>query len=87
MSAIGGHRAVEGSGGGLCVRVSQHRNATHGRQGKRPAFGAAYMVGEIEGFANIADTPAGALHDFPNEINRPSAVCLYRIRISAHGSA
>ena len=56
MSAIGGHRAVEGSGGGLCMRVSQHRNATHGRQGKRPASGAAYVVGKIEDFANITDT-------------------------------
>lgn len=56
MSAIGGHRAVEGCGGGLCSRDSQHRNPTHGRQGKRPAFGAAYVVGKIEEFANITDT-------------------------------
>jgi hypothetical protein len=55
MSAIDGHRAVEGCGGGLRVRDSQHRNPTHGRQGKRPAFGAAYMVGKIEDFANITD--------------------------------
>ena len=57
MSAIGGQRAVEGCGGGLCVRDSQHRNPTNGRQGKRPASGAAYVVGKIENFANISDTP------------------------------
>ena len=57
MSAIGEHRAVVGCGGSLCVRDSQHRNPTNGRQGKRPAFGAAYVVGEIEEFANTTDTP------------------------------
>jgi hypothetical protein len=57
MSAIGGHRAVEGCGGSLCVRDSQHRNPTNGRQGKRPALGAAYVVGTIEEFANTTDTP------------------------------
>lgn len=56
MSAIAGHRAVEGCGGGLCVRDSQHRNPTNGRQGKRPAFGAAHVVGKIEEFANTANT-------------------------------
>ena len=55
MSAIGGHRAVEGSGGGLCGRDSQHRNPTHGRQGKRPASGAAYVVGKIEEFTDTRD--------------------------------
>jgi hypothetical protein len=57
MSAIGGHHAVEGCGGGLCVRDSQHRNPTNGRQGKRPAFGTAYVVGKIAEFVNITDTP------------------------------
>lgn len=55
MSAIGGHRAVEGCGGGLWVRDSQHRNPTNGRQGKRPAFGAAYVVGKIEEFTDTRD--------------------------------
>jgi hypothetical protein len=55
MSALGGHRAVEGCGGGLCVRDSQHRNPTNARQGKRPASGAAYVVGKIECFANITN--------------------------------
>ena len=55
MSAIGGHRAVEGWGGDLGVRNGQHRNPTHGRQGKRPASGSAYVVGEIGEFANVID--------------------------------
>ncbi len=57
MRAIGGHHAVEGCGGDLCVRDSQHRNPTNGRQGKRPAFVAAYVVGRIAEFANALDTP------------------------------
>ena len=56
MSAIGDHRAVEGCGGGLCVRDSQHRSPTHGRQGKRPALGVAHVVGKIEEFSNVPDT-------------------------------
>lgn len=57
MSAIGGHRAVEGSGGSLRGSGRQHRNPTNGRQGKRPAFGAAHVVDTIEDFANVTDTP------------------------------
>jgi hypothetical protein len=57
MSAIAGYRAVEGWGGGLRVSDSRHRNPTNGRQGKRPASGAAYVVGKIDDFANITDTP------------------------------
>ena len=52
MRAIGGHHAVEGCGGDLCVRDSQHRNPTNGRQGKSPASGAAYVVGKIGDFAD-----------------------------------
>jgi hypothetical protein len=57
MSAIGGHRAVEGCGGKLGGRNGQHRNPTHGRQGKRPAFVAAYVVGKIDDFPHTTDTP------------------------------
>lgn len=59
MSAIGGHRAVEGCGAGLCLTDGQHRNPTNGRgrQGKRPASGAAYVVGKVEVFALFIDTP------------------------------
>ena len=56
MSAIGGHRAVAGCGGGLCGSDRQHRNPTNGRQGKRPACGSAYVVGKIEVFSNATTT-------------------------------
>jgi hypothetical protein len=68
MSAIGGHHAVEGCGGGLCVRDSQHRNPTNGRQGKRPAFGAAYVVGKIDDFADTTDTPCWRFLHFSQRI-------------------
>ena len=64
MRAIGGHHAVEGCGGGLCVRDSQHRNPTNGRQGKRPAFAAAYVVGWIGQFADITDLPCWRFQRF-----------------------
>jgi len=57
MSSFGDDHALEGCGGGLRVVEGRHRNPTHGRQGKRPASGAAYMVGKIEDFANITDLP------------------------------
>ena len=56
MRAIGGRRTVEGYGGSLCVMDGQHRNPTHGRQGKRPAVGAAHVVGTIEEFSSIPST-------------------------------
>ena len=77
MSAIGGHHAVEGCGGGLCVRDSQHRNPTNGRQGKRPAFGAAYVVGWIGQFTDITDTPCWR---FPRFLQRIQ--CSKRRRIA-----
>jgi hypothetical protein len=64
MSAIGGHRVVEGCGGNLGVRNGQHRNPTHGRQGKRPAFVAAYVVGKIDDFAHTTDTPCWRSRQF-----------------------
>ena len=60
MRAIGGRRTVEGYGGSLCVMDGQHRNPTHGRQGKRPAVGAAHVVGKIEEFVNVPTPAAGA---------------------------
>jgi hypothetical protein len=68
MSAIGGHHAVEGCGGGLCVRDSQHRNPTNGRQGKRPAFCAAYVVGLIEEFVHVSTAPCWRLLQFSQRI-------------------
>ena len=56
MSPLGDDHALEGCGGGLRVVEGRHTNPTHGRQGKRPALGSAYMVGNIEEFVNAADT-------------------------------
>jgi len=56
MSPLGDDHALEGCGGGLRVVEGRHRNPTHGRQGKRPAFGASYVVGTIDDFANTTDT-------------------------------
>jgi hypothetical protein len=55
MSAIGGQGAVEGCERGFYGGDSRHRNPTHGRQGKRPAFGAAYVVGWIGHFNDTDD--------------------------------
>ena len=58
MSPFTGDRALEGCGGGLYVAEGRHRNPTHGRgrQGKRPALGAAHVVGKIEEFTNVTNT-------------------------------
>jgi hypothetical protein len=56
MTWLARHHAVEGFGAGLRVERRQRRNPTNGRQGKRPAVGAAYVVGKIEEFANASDT-------------------------------
>ena len=56
MSPIALQRVAEGCGGGLRVVDSRHRDPTNRRQGKRPAFGAAYVVGKIEEFTNAANT-------------------------------
>ncbi len=56
MSPFGDDHALEGCGGGLRVVEGRHRNPTHGRQGKRPALGAAHVVGKIDEFANAANT-------------------------------
>ena len=70
MNAIGGHRAVEGYGGSLCMRDGQHGSPAHGRQGKRPASGAAYVVGWIRQFTDVTNTPRWRFHRFPQQIQR-----------------
>jgi hypothetical protein len=40
----------------LRVVEGRHRNPTNGRQGKRPAFGATYVVVKIEEFTNAINT-------------------------------
>ena len=57
MRWIASRQVVAGYGEGLLERDRRHRNPANGRQGKRPAFGAAYVVGGIREFANVLVTP------------------------------
>ena len=68
MIAISGRRVVEGCSGSLDGSDRQHRNLTHGRQGKRPASGAAYVVGKIEVFTVFIDTPCWRFPHFRQPI-------------------
>jgi hypothetical protein len=43
---------------------------SHGRQGKRPAFGAAYVVGWIRQFTDITSMPCWRFRRFPQRIQR-----------------
>jgi hypothetical protein len=56
MSCVQSHRGVAGRRTLLGVGAGERRRPTHGRQGKRPARGAAYVVGKIEEFTNAANT-------------------------------
>jgi hypothetical protein len=53
-------RSIEG------LRGAEHRRRqpTNGRQGKRPAFGAAYMVGWIRQFAHAIEASCWRFHRF-----------------------
>ena len=63
------HRSIEG------LREAEHRRRQptngrgRGRQGKRPAFGTAYVVGWVGEFGNIRDTPCWRFDQFsqPNQ--------------------
>jgi hypothetical protein len=57
MTSIGLHRLLAGCGMHLIVDGLRWKNPTIGRQGKRPAFGAAHVVGETEEFAHVTNTP------------------------------
>ena len=75
MSPLGDDHALEGCGGGLRVVEGRHRNPTHGRQGKRPALGAAHVVGKIEEFRQHRQHPLLALSANSSTISiAPSAV-------------
>jgi hypothetical protein len=56
MSAIRSHQGVADKRTRLDVRAGERRRPTHGRQGKRPAFGAAYVVGKIDESTNGTNT-------------------------------
>ena len=49
-------RALEGNGRGLRVSEGRHTDPAHGRQGKRPAFGTADVVGRIAEFTDANHT-------------------------------
>jgi hypothetical protein len=57
MISVGLGRALAGCGGLQCVKGIGQKQHTHGRQGKRPAFGAAHVVGKTEEFAHVTNTP------------------------------
>jgi hypothetical protein len=56
MSLLRSRRGVAGKRTRSDVDAGERRRPTHGRQGKRPAFGAAYVVGKIGEFTNAANT-------------------------------
>ena len=64
MSPVVVQRVVEGYGVGWCVFDGRRRDPTNGRQGKRPALLAAYVVGWIREFVHIITTPCWRLRQF-----------------------
>ena len=56
MTRVVLYRGVAGSSAGLRVGQGLERNTTNGRQGKRPASGAAYVVGCIGYFTHWTTT-------------------------------
>jgi hypothetical protein len=57
MSAFHSTKVTDGSIEGLWGAEHRRRKPTNGRQGKRPAFGAAYVVSCIGQFTDITDYP------------------------------
>jgi hypothetical protein len=56
MSCLPSHRYLAVHRIGLRVDPEERRRPTHGRQGKRPALGAAHVVGKIEESTNATNT-------------------------------
>ena len=57
-------RALEGNGRGLRVSEGRPIDPTDGRQGKRPAFGPADVVGRIAEFAGANGAPCWRFFQF-----------------------
>ena len=55
MSLLWSRLGVAGKRTRSDVDAGERRRPTHGRQGKRPAFGAAYVFGKIEEFTVTRD--------------------------------
>jgi hypothetical protein len=87
MSTIADHRAVEGRGGGLCVMDSQHRNQPTDGKGKGRPPARLMWLGRLMILLTPPILPTGALFDFSNKLNAPSAVGLRHTAISAHDDA
>jgi hypothetical protein len=62
MRRLGSHRCLAGYRICLGVGAGERRQPTHGRQEKRPARGPTHVVGKIEEFANVANTPRWRFH-------------------------
>jgi len=56
MSCVLSDRGVADKRTRLDVRAGERRRPTHRRQGKRPALGAAHVVGKVEKFTNGTNT-------------------------------
>ncbi len=56
MSCLRSRRGVAGKRTRLDVGAGERRRPTHGRQGKRPSFGAAYVVGKIGEITDLVNT-------------------------------
>ena len=56
MSCVLSDRGVADKRTRLDVRAGERRRPTHRRQGKRPALGAAHVVGKVEKFTNATNT-------------------------------
>jgi hypothetical protein len=80
MSKIAFHRVLAGFVARSAVGLSRWGGADHGRQGKRPAFGAAHVVGNIEEFVNANDTRCWRFSEIAegnqySERHRPETHC------------
>ena len=62
MRCRGVKRGLAGAGKEWTRGAGERRRPTHGRQGKRPAFGAAHVVGKIEEFANFTNIRCWRFH-------------------------
>ncbi len=58
-------RALECYGQELRVSEGRRMDTTHGRQGKRPAFGSAHVVGRIAELAAANNTHCWPFSKFP----------------------
>jgi len=68
MSALHSTKVRDGSIEGLRGAEHRRRQPTNGRQGKRPAFSTAYVVGWIGQFAASIEAACWRFHRFVQRI-------------------